>query len=106
MLKRHLAVRHDLTPAQYRERFGLKADYPMAAPNYAQQRREFALKTGLGRPKRPAPRRRRGSGHSPAKEMSQAKLPKRKDNPRLRSDDAWLQYRRQSLRREVTYGAR
>ena len=51
MLKRHLAVQHDLTPAQYRERFGLKPDYPMAAPNYAQQRREVALATGLGRPK-------------------------------------------------------
>lgn len=47
MLKRHLAVRHDLTPAQYRERFGLKPDYPMAAPNYAQQRRDLALQSGL-----------------------------------------------------------
>jgi MucR family transcriptional regulator, transcriptional regulator of exopolysaccharide biosynthesis len=64
MLKRHLAVRHDLTPAQYRERFGLKADYPMAAPNYAQQRREFALQTGLGRPKKPARRGRRSPGRS------------------------------------------
>jgi predicted transcriptional regulator len=51
VLKRHLAVQHDLTPAQYRERFGLKPDYPMAAPNYVQQRREIALRTGLGRPK-------------------------------------------------------
>jgi MucR family transcriptional regulator, transcriptional regulator of exopolysaccharide biosynthesis len=49
MLKRHLAVRHDLSPAGYRERFGLKPDYPMTAPNYAQQRREVALATGLGR---------------------------------------------------------
>ena len=48
ILKRHLAVQHDLTPGQYRERFGLKPDYPMAAPNYAQQRREVALTTGLG----------------------------------------------------------
>ena len=51
MLKRHLAVQHDLTPAEYRGRFGLKPDYPMAAPNYARQRREVALATGLGRPK-------------------------------------------------------
>jgi predicted transcriptional regulator len=43
MLKRHLAVQHELTPAEYRERFGLKPDYPMAAPNYVQQRREVAL---------------------------------------------------------------
>jgi predicted transcriptional regulator len=42
MLKRHLANRHDLIPSQYRERFGLKPDYPMAAPKYAQQRRELA----------------------------------------------------------------
>jgi predicted transcriptional regulator len=72
MLKRHLAVRHDLTPAQYRERFGLKPDYPMTAPNYAQQRREVALRTGLGRPKelqdraarskKPGPRRRSTTG--------------------------------------------
>jgi predicted transcriptional regulator len=48
-LKRHLAVRHDLSPAGYRERFGLKADYPMMAPNYTRQRREVALATGLGR---------------------------------------------------------
>ena len=59
MLKRHLAVRHELTPAGYRERFGLKPDYPMTAPNYAQQRREVALATGLGRPQKPA---RRGKG--------------------------------------------
>jgi predicted transcriptional regulator len=72
MLKRHLASRHDLTPAEYRERFGLKADYPMAAPNYAQQRRDLALQIGLGRPQRPAPRRRRGSVRSPAKELSRA----------------------------------
>jgi predicted transcriptional regulator len=58
LLKRHLAVEHELTPDQYREAFGLKSDYPMAAPNYAQQRRELAVKIGLGRPKK-APRRRR-----------------------------------------------
>ena len=59
VLKRHIAVQHDLTPAQYRERFELKSDYPMVAPNYAQQRREVALQTGLGRPKKPARRRRK-----------------------------------------------
>jgi predicted transcriptional regulator len=59
MLKRHLAVQHELTPAEYRKRFGLKPDYPMAAPNYVQQRREVALAIGLGRPKKPAPRRRK-----------------------------------------------
>jgi predicted transcriptional regulator len=59
LLKRHLAVEHELTPNQYRETFGLKSDYPMAAPNYAQQRRELAVKIGLGRPKKPMRRRRR-----------------------------------------------
>ena len=43
MLKRHLAVQHGLTPAQYRGRFELKPDYSMTAPNYAQQRRDVAL---------------------------------------------------------------
>jgi predicted transcriptional regulator len=66
LLKRHLAVEHELTPNQYRETFGLKSDYPMAAPNYAQQRREFAVKIGLGRPKKPA-RRRRNSTARPTR---------------------------------------
>ena len=70
MLKRHLAVQHELTPAEYRERFGLKPDYPMTAPNYAQQRREVALATGLGRPKKPTRRGRKASVRSPAKELS------------------------------------
>lgn len=47
-LKRHLSS-HGLTPAQYRERYGLKADYPMVAPNYAETRRQLAKKIGLGR---------------------------------------------------------
>jgi predicted transcriptional regulator len=65
MLKRHLAVRHELAPAEYRERFGLKPDYPMAAPDYLQQRREVALATGLGRPKL-APRVRKPGPRSAA----------------------------------------
>lgn len=48
MLKRHLKTRYDLTPEQYRERWGLPADYPMVAPNYADQRRHLAKKIGLG----------------------------------------------------------
>ena len=47
-LKRHLTM-HGLTPKEYRERYGLKADYPMVAPNYSAQRREVAKKLGLGR---------------------------------------------------------
>ena len=62
MLKRHLATRHELSPAEYRERFELKPDYPMTAPKYAQQRREAALAAGLG--KKPA-RRGRKAGARP-----------------------------------------
>lgn len=47
-LKRHLSG-HGLTPAEYRERYGLKADYPMVAENYAEMRRGLAKKIGLGR---------------------------------------------------------
>ena len=47
-LKRHLST-HGLTPAQYRERYGLKSDYPMVAENYAEMRRGLAKKIGLGR---------------------------------------------------------
>ena len=47
-LKRHLA-KHGLTPSEYRERYGLKPDYPMVAPNYSAHRREVAQKLGLGR---------------------------------------------------------
>lgn len=53
-LKRHLST-HGLTPAQYRERYGLKPDYPMVAPNYSAQRREVAQRLGLGRKGRGKP---------------------------------------------------
>jgi len=48
MLKRHLRTTFGLTPDEYRARWGLPADYPMVAPNYAKRRSEFAKKTGLG----------------------------------------------------------
>ncbi|MDX3911158.1 MAG: MucR family transcriptional regulator [Sphingobium sp.] len=47
-LKRHLS-RHGMTPADYRQRFGLPTDYPMVAPGYFEQRREVAKRLGLGR---------------------------------------------------------
>lgn len=47
-LKRHLST-HGLTPDQYRERYGLKSDYPMVAENYGEMRRQMAKKIGLGR---------------------------------------------------------
>ena len=49
MLKRHLRTAHDMTPAEYRERWGLPRDYPMVAPNYAATRSKLAKKIGLGR---------------------------------------------------------
>lgn len=48
-LKRHLGTSHGLTPAGYRERWALKSDYPMVAPDYAAQRAELAKRSGLGR---------------------------------------------------------
>lgn len=47
-LKRHLRTHYDLTPEQYRERWGLPGDYPMVAPAYTKQRSELAKQMGLG----------------------------------------------------------
>jgi predicted transcriptional regulator len=49
MLKRHLRTMYDLSPDEYRAKWGLPSDYPMVAPNYAQQRSAFAKQIGLGR---------------------------------------------------------
>src|SRR5215468_4517299 len=49
MLKRHLRTAYNLSPDEYRKRWGLPADYPMVAPNYAALRSTFAKKIGLGR---------------------------------------------------------
>jgi predicted transcriptional regulator len=48
MLKRHLMTHYNMTPDEYRTKWNLPADYPMVAPNYAQQRRTLAKKIGLG----------------------------------------------------------
>jgi predicted transcriptional regulator len=48
-LKRHLAVRHQLSPVDYRGRYDLGSDYPLVAPSYAAQRSEMARRIGLGR---------------------------------------------------------
>jgi predicted transcriptional regulator len=56
-LKRHLRTQYNLTPEQYREKWGLPPDYPMVAPNYAKARSELAKEMGLGqqgRKRRPA----------------------------------------------------
>jgi predicted transcriptional regulator len=57
MLKRHLMTHYNMTPDEYRQKWGLNADYPMVAPNYAEQRRTLAKKIGLG-----TKRRRTGRG--------------------------------------------
>jgi len=59
MLKRHLRTTYDMTPDEYRAKWGLPPEYPMVAPNYAAQRSAFAKKIGLGR-KPSAEGRRRG----------------------------------------------
>ena len=56
MLKRHLMTHYNMTPDQYRQKWGLSADYPMVAPNYAEQRRTLAKSIGLGT------KRKRGPG--------------------------------------------
>jgi len=60
MLKRYLRSRYGLSPDQYRAKWGLPADYPMVASNYAAQRSEFAKKIGLGRTAPATKGRRRG----------------------------------------------
>jgi predicted transcriptional regulator len=48
MLKRHLRTSYDMTPEEYRQRWGLPHDYPMVAPNYAKRRSSLAKQIGLG----------------------------------------------------------
>ncbi len=52
MLKRHLMTHYQMTPDAYRQKWGLNSDYPMVAPNYAEQRRSLAKKIGLGTKRR------------------------------------------------------
>ena len=52
MLKRHLMTHYQMTPDQYRQKWGLNSDYPMVAPNYAEQRRALAKAIGLGTKRR------------------------------------------------------
>ena len=49
MLKRHLKTAYDMSPEEYRERWGLPSDYPMVAPNYAEKRSKLAKDIGLGK---------------------------------------------------------
>jgi predicted transcriptional regulator len=75
-LRRHLAG-HGLSPDEYRQRFGLKPDYPMVAENYSQARRDMAKKIGLGR----KPGARRGGGDEGAPAAAPAPRTRRKAAP-------------------------
>ncbi len=55
MLKRHLLADHNMTPADYRAKWGLPSTYPMVAPDYAARRSALAVKIGLGRKTKAAP---------------------------------------------------
>ena len=68
MLKRHLMTHYQMTPADYRAKWKLPADYPMVAPNYAEQRRTLAHQIGLGR-------KSKGSAPAAAKSAPAAKAP-------------------------------
>jgi predicted transcriptional regulator len=69
-LRRHLSG-HGLTPEQYRERYKLKADYPMVAPSYSEKRREVAHRLGLGSKGRSA----KAAAAAPAPEPAPAPTP-------------------------------
>ena len=58
MLKRHLKTSYNMTPEEYRERWGLPAEYPMVAPNYAKHRSALAKEIGLGTSRRGETRKR------------------------------------------------
>lgn len=73
MLKRHLMTHYSMTPDQYRQRWGLAADYPMVAPAYAEKRRELAKKIGLGR---------KPGTKMPPKVAAPVKVPGKRGRPR------------------------
>jgi predicted transcriptional regulator len=68
MLKRHLMTHYKMTPDDYRAKWSLPTDYPMVAPNYAQQRKELAVKIGLGR--KPGQGIKASSGKGKAKKVA------------------------------------
>ena len=73
MLKRYLRTQYNLSPEDYRRKWGLPADYPMVAPNYAKRRSDFAKKIGLGTA-------RTGSGRTASK--AKTKTAKKRGRPR------------------------
>lgn len=65
-LKRHLRTHYDLSPQEYREKWGLPADYPMVAPNYAAARSALAKKMGLGQKRKVAAAKKAKGGRRAA----------------------------------------
>jgi predicted transcriptional regulator len=86
-LKRHLSGR-GLTPQQYREKWGLAKDYPMVAPNYAQQRSELAKALGLGQQRRKRPTDTPPPAPPPATEAEGGPPPRRRGRPRSAANAA------------------
>jgi predicted transcriptional regulator len=88
MLKRHLMTTYQLTPEQYREKWGLPANYPMVAPNYAARRSTLAKSIGLGRkpaaamPPPPAPEPEPEPETAPVAEPAAAPRPRRGRPPK------------------------
>ncbi|MEO7221166.1 MAG: MucR family transcriptional regulator [Devosia sp.] len=71
-LKRHLRTHHNLSPEQYREKWGLPSDFPMVAPAYAQRRSELAKASGLGHSRKAKPQRQ---GRKSAQDGSRGETP-------------------------------
>ena len=78
MLKRHLRTAHEITPDEYREKWGLKDDYPMVAPEYAKARSALAKKIGLGK------KTKRGKAVAPSSML----IPRQYDQKRM----PWIDY--------------
>ncbi|MBI1394204.1 MAG: transcriptional regulator [Alphaproteobacteria bacterium] len=75
MLKRYLRTQYNLSPEDYRRKWGLPADYPMVAPNYAKRRSQFAKEIGLGRT----------AGSGVKKKVATKKTAKKRGRPRKAS---------------------
>ena len=67
MLKRYIMTNYNMTPDQYREKWGLPHDYPMVAPNYTQKRSELAKQIGLGRNNKTTSRAAKAAGRRAAR---------------------------------------
>ncbi len=84
MLRRHLMTAYGMTPEEYRAKWGLKPDYPMVAPSYAEMRRDLAIKIGLGQSRKKekeSPRRRPTKKTSPKMQQANQEVRVQADPP-------------------------